>query len=71
MSKLRLNAVATQALLDHDFEAAILNGHRKERLRDFNLSEDEFEAVMAIDADNLDQFIHRLRNLMASPVWAA
>jgi hypothetical protein len=31
MYKENLNAIATRALLDDEFEAAILNGHRREK----------------------------------------
>lgn len=70
MSKLKLNAIATQALIDREFERAILNGHRKERLQEFDLTREEIDALMSIDAHTLDQFIHRLRNLMVNPAWA-
>lgn len=70
MSKLKLNAIATQALIDREFERAILNGHRKERLQEFDLTQEEIDVLMSIDAHTLDQFIHRLRSLMVNPAWA-
>ena len=73
MSKLQLNAIATRAMLDNEFRVEVLNGKRKQRLSEFDLTKDEFDAVMAIDAHDLDQFIVNLRNLMHSSqilVWA-
>jgi len=64
MSKIKLNAIATQALLDNEFKAAILNGRRAEQLGAFELNDAEVEAVMSIEAINIDQFIRRLGNLM-------
>lgn len=64
MSKIKLNAIATQALLDNDFQAAILNGQHQEKLGAFQLNDEEAHAVMAIDAMDIDQFIRRLGNLM-------
>lgn len=64
MSKLKLNAIATQALLDNDFKAAILNGQRAEKLSAFELNDAEVEAIMSIEAIDIDQFIRHLGNLM-------
>ncbi len=67
MLKTSINAIAAQALIDNKFEVAILNGQRKEKLHKFNLSEKQIEAVMAIEADNLDQFIRSLGKLIQVP----
>jgi hypothetical protein len=64
MSKIKLNAIATQALLDNEFKAAILNGRRAEKLSAFELNDAEVAAVMSIEAINIDQFIRRLGYLM-------
>ena len=64
MSKMKLNAIAAQALLDKDFKAALLNGKRREKLSAFELNEEEIQAIMSIEAMDLDQFIRRLGNLM-------
>lgn len=64
MSRLNLNAIATKALLDHNFQTDILNGHRKERLTEFDLSEDEKRVVLSIEAKNVDQFVTHLGNWM-------
>ncbi|MEX2143458.1 MAG: hypothetical protein WD740_02595 [Anaerolineales bacterium] len=64
MSKLKLNAIATQALLDNEFQAAILNGHVQDRLGAFQLNDEEVKAVMSIQALDLDQFIRHLSGLI-------
>ncbi|HEY4717771.1 MAG TPA: hypothetical protein VJ182_02575 [Anaerolineales bacterium] len=64
MSKLKLNAIATQALLDNEFQAAILNGHVQERLSAFQLNDEEKQAVSSIQAMDLDQFIRHLSGLI-------
>lgn len=69
MSKIKLNAIAAQALLDNEFQAAILDGSHKDKLGAFHLNDEEAKAVMAIDAMDIDQFIRRIGNLM-QPVQA-
>lgn len=64
MSKLNLNAIATRALLDINFRVEILNGHRKKRVSEFDLTEDERNAVLSIEADTIDQFIQQLGRLI-------
>jgi hypothetical protein len=64
MSKLKLNAIAAQALLDNEFKAAILSGKVQERLGAFHLNEEEKKAVMSIQAMDLDQFIRHLSGLI-------
>ena len=60
MSQLHLNAIVTQALLDDEFQAAILNGPRRARLAAFDLTEQEREAVLAMPAHDLDGFIRQI-----------
>ena len=67
MTKIQLNAIATRALVDKDFEAAILNGHRRELLQEFQLPEKVFNAIMCIQGEDLKQFIFQLNDLVASP----
>ena len=67
MTKVVVNAIATRALIDKDFEAAILNGHRQELLEEFHLPEKVFNAIMCIQGDDLKQFIFQLNDLVASP----
>jgi hypothetical protein len=64
MSKLKLNAIATQALLDQDFKAAVLSGRVQEKLGAFQLNEEEMRAVSSIQAIDLDQFMRRLGSLI-------
>ncbi|MBX3002526.1 MAG: hypothetical protein KF821_10725 [Anaerolineales bacterium] len=64
MSKLKLNAIATLALVDQDFKAAMLSGRLQEKLSAFQLNEEEMRAVTAIQAMDLDQFMHRLGTLI-------
>lgn len=64
MSKLKLNAIATQALLDNEFKAALLNGQVQDRLGAFQLNDEEVKAVMSIQAMDLDQFIRHLSGLI-------
>ncbi|MGH2581378.1 MAG: hypothetical protein ACRDFQ_00605 [Anaerolineales bacterium] len=64
MSKLKLNAIATQALLDDEFKAAMLSGRLQDKLSAFQLNEAEMQAVSSIQAMDLDQFMRRLGNLI-------
>ena len=64
MSKLKLNAIATQALLDKEFKAALLSGKGQDRLGAFQLNDEEIQAVMSIQAMDLDQFIRHLSGLI-------
>jgi hypothetical protein len=67
MTKSELNAIATTALLDKEFKAAILNGKRREKLSQFSLPDDVVVDVMAIDANNLHQFIYQLNEIVKKP----
>lgn len=70
MSKLKLNAIAAQALLDNEFKTALLNGKVQDRLSAFHLNDEEVRAVMSIQAMDLDQFIRHLSGLI-QPAGAA
>ena len=67
MTKVQINAIATRALVDKDFEAAILNGQRRELLQEFQLPDRVFDAIMCIQGEDLKQFIFQLNDLVASP----
>lgn len=67
MFKTQINAIATRTLLDSEFKAAILNGQRKEKLREFDLNPKQIAKVLALDAADLDQFIHQLGDLILDP----
>ena len=60
MSNLTINAIATQPLVDNQFQIAMINGDRKERIVDFKLTKDELDTILAIDAVDLHQFIRQL-----------
>lgn len=64
MSKLHLNAIATRALVDREFQEKLLNGQRKEMLGEFTLSEEEMKLLLSIKEDSLDQFIGQLGKLI-------
>ena len=64
MSKLYLNAIATRALVDKEFQEKLLNGQRKEMLGEFTLSEEEVKLLLSIKEDSLDQFIGQLGKLI-------
>ena len=64
MSKLYLNAIATRALVDKEFQEKLLNGQRKEMLGEFTLSEEEIKLLLSIKEDSLDQFIGQLGKLI-------
>ena len=67
MTKVAVNAIATRALIDKDFEVAILNGQRQELLKEFHLPEKVFNAIMCIQGEDINQFIFQLSDLVASP----
>ncbi|MBI3160153.1 MAG: hypothetical protein HYZ26_11200 [Chloroflexi bacterium] len=55
-----IHAIATRAIIDEEFQAAVLNGHRRERLQEFHLSEPVAQKIMAIRAVTLQDFIRHL-----------
>lgn len=59
-SKAQLNAIATRALIDEDFKAAVLNGKRSKRIQEYPLSNVIKEEVMNIRATDVGQFIQGL-----------
>jgi hypothetical protein len=62
----QINAIATRALLDPGFKDAILNGQRRQKLQEFDLSEELVNAIMQIKGDDIHQFINKLNDLMLS-----
>lgn len=64
MTTLKLNAIVTKALVDQEFQAAILNGHRRECLLSFGFSDDEINTLLAVKASNIDQFIKQINALL-------
>ena len=68
MTKIEINALATKALTDRNFEAAILHGQRLEQLQEFQLPVGALDATMQIKGENLQQFIFQLNDLVNSPI---
>ena len=68
MTKIQINALATKALTDRNFEAAILHGQRYEQLKEFKLPVGVLDAIMQIKGENLQQFIFQLNDLANSPI---
>ena len=68
MTKIEINALATKALTDRNFEAAILHGQRLEQLQEFQLPVGVLDAIMQIKGENLQQFIFQLNDLVNSPI---
>lgn len=66
MSNYQINAIVTRALADRDFQKAILNGQRRERLQDFNLSPELEETIMSFKRGSIDQMICQLNDLSRS-----
>ncbi|MBM3128283.1 MAG: hypothetical protein FJ009_06535 [Chloroflexi bacterium] len=55
-----LQAVIGTAVIDSEFRKALLNGSRQRVIQPFNLSREEFDAVMRVRADTLEQFAGQL-----------
>jgi hypothetical protein len=64
MTYFMLNAILTRALLDAQFCKDILNGKRHERISEYELTPLEKKAILSIEAENVDQFIHQITNWM-------
>lgn len=55
-----LQAVIGTAVIDTEFRKALLNGSRQRVIQRFDLSREEFDAVMRVRADSLEQFAGQL-----------
>ena len=55
-----LQAVVGTAVIDSDFRRAILSGSRHSAIHQFDLSREERDAVLSIQADTLAQFAGQL-----------
>lgn len=60
MSNESLQAIVGTALIDKDFRRAMLNGSRAIVIKQFDLSVDEREMLMSIEANTLEQFAWHL-----------
>jgi len=63
-ARTQINAIATRSLLDEDFKAEILTGTRSKRLQEYPLPATVHQAVMDINAENLNQFILKLHQII-------
>ena len=64
-ARTQINAIATRSLLDEKFKTEILSGTRSKRLQEYPLPEKIHQAVMDINAENLNQFILKLHSLIS------
>lgn len=55
-----LQAVIGRALVDPMFCKDLLNGHRRERLAEFNLTSEEWEAATKVEAADLATFAREI-----------
>lgn len=65
MSKYQLNAIATRALVEPAFGKAILNGQRRQKLQEFDLSPELVDVIMSIQGNDIHQFIFHLNEIIA------
>lgn len=63
-ARTQINAIATRSLIDEKFKTGILNGTRSKTLKDYPLPEKVHQAIMEIKAENLNQFILKLHQLI-------
>lgn len=67
-SKHHLNAIATRALIDEEFKAGILNGTRAKKIEEYPLPKTLKSEVLNIKANNLQQFIYKLHEIMTAQI---
>lgn len=58
-----IHALATRAIVDAEFRAALLNGQRRETLSEFPLSAGTVDEILGIEANTLQDFIAHLSML--------
>ena len=66
MSTYQINAIATRALVDPAFCKAILNGQRRQKLQEFDLSAELVDVIMSIKGNDIHQFIFQLHEIVAA-----
>jgi hypothetical protein len=64
VSSYQINAIVTRTLLDPTFKNAILNGHRRQKLLEFELTEELVNAIMQIEGKDIHHFVFQLNNLL-------
>lgn len=60
MSTMALQTLVGIALVDHRFCEELLNGKRDTLLTEFDLTDEEQEAVLAIETDSVQEFTAKL-----------
>jgi hypothetical protein len=60
MSQIALHTLVGTALTDHNFCHDLLNGRRRTLLAQFDLTNEEREAILGIQADTLQEFASQL-----------
>jgi hypothetical protein len=71
VSQEALQAIVGTALIDKEFRQAMLNGSRAAVIGQFDLSPDERETVMSIEASTLEQFAWELHSWIMEKRQAA
>jgi hypothetical protein len=66
MSRMALHVLVGTALTDPDFCDRLLNGGRPTLLAEFDLTAEEREAVLPIEAGSLSEFATRLEEWLAA-----
>ncbi|MFQ5409942.1 MAG: hypothetical protein ACE5FI_16160 [Anaerolineales bacterium] len=69
MDNLQVNALVTRALADATFQKDILNGHRRERLTEFELTDQERTGLLSIKAGDVDEFIRQVEGQIRARDW--
>jgi hypothetical protein len=60
MSVRQLNILVGKAVINREFRHALLNGQRREKVADFELTDEERDAVLAIRAETVQEFAQAL-----------
>jgi hypothetical protein len=69
MSKYKINAIATRALVDPAFRQAILNGRWRQELLEYDLPRELVAVIMSIKGNDPRQFINQLHQLIILKRW--
>ena len=60
MSQMALQTLVGTALTDHEFRDDLLNGRRHTLLTKFDLTDEEREVILVIEAESIQEFAARL-----------
>jgi hypothetical protein len=63
----KIEELIWRAFTDVSFREGLLNGHRRELVASFDLSDAEREAVLAVEADSLEAFAGALYQWSVGP----